>query len=216
MRVYFGAALYCSLGLAGQALAADIALVGLSRDRAVVSVDGGAPRTLSLGGPALQGVRLIGVEEGAALVESEGKRQRLRLGESVYSSSGPSGGSGGGEITLAADGGGQFLTQGSINGASMRFLVDTGATFVSLGAKDAIRAGIDYRRGQPGVSETANGQARVWRVKLDKVTVGSITLTNVDALVHGSDMSVALLGMSFLNRMEMKRDGQSMTLTKRF
>lgn len=207
--------LNCSLVLLGigSALAADLGLVGLFRDRAVLVVDGGPPRTLTVGGPAVQGVKLLAVEEGGATVEVAGKRQRLKIGEQAYSAAAPSGN---GEVSLTADGGGQFLTPGSINGASVRFLVDTGATLVSLGAQDALRAGIDYRRGDPGISETANGKARVWHVKLDKVSLGNITLTNVDALVHATDMPVALLGMSFLNRMEMKRDGNTMTLRRRY
>ena len=53
--------------------------------------------------------------------------------------------------------------------------------------------------------------------KLDAVRIGDVELSNVDAAVGENDaMGVALLGMSFLNRMEMKRDGDSMTLTKRF
>ena len=63
---------------------------------------------------------------------------------------------------------------------------------------------------------TANGQAAVVRVKLDSVRVGDIVLNNVDALVHQQDMPLTLLGMSFLNRMEMQRDGQTMTLKKRY
>jgi len=212
-------ALNCSLVLLGigSALAAnlatDLGLVGLFRDRAVLVMDGGPPRTLTVGGPAVQGVKLVAVEEGSATVEVAGKRQRLKMGEQAYSTAAPSGNF---EVSLTADGGGQFLGPGSINGASVRFLVDTGATLVSLCARDAVRAGIDYRRGDPGISETANGTARVWHVKLDKVSLGNITLTNVDALVHATDMSVALLGMSFLNRMEMKRDGNTMTLRRRY
>ena len=65
--------------------------------------------------------------------------------------------------------------------------------------------------------DTANGTATAYRVKLDSVRVGDIAVNNVDAVVlEGSQMPVALLGMSFLNRMEMKRDGQTMMLTKRF
>jgi aspartyl protease family protein len=197
----------------GAALAADLGLVGLFRDRAVLVVDGGPPRTLTVGGPAVQGVKLLAVEADSATVEVAGKRQRLKMGEQAYSVAAPSEN---GAVSLTADAGGQFLAPGSINGASVHFLVDTGATLVSLGARDALRAGIDYRRGDPGISETANGKARVWHVKLDKVSLGNITLTNVDALVHATDMPVALLGMSFLNRMEMKRDGNTMTLRRRY
>jgi aspartyl protease family protein len=77
--------------------------------------------------------------------------------------------------------------------------------------------GVDYRRGQPGRIQTANGAAPAWRVTLDSVTVGDITAYNVEAVVsQAQGLDVALLGMSFLNRTEMRRDGAYMTLTKRY
>ena len=64
--------------------------------------------------------------------------------------------------------------------------------------------------------QTANGTATAYRVKLDTVRLGDITLNNVDALVHDQDMPWVLLGMSFLNRVEMRREGSNLTLIKRF
>ena len=87
---------------------------------------------------------------------------------------------------------------------------------ISLGAADARRIGLDFNRGQKAVSQTANGQAVVSKIQLDTVRIGDVTLHNVDALIHQNDMPMALLGMSFLNRMEMQRDGSTMTLKKRF
>jgi aspartyl protease family protein len=98
----------------------------------------------------------------------------------------------------------------------MRFLVDTGATLIAMGKSDASRANIDYTQGQPGMSLTANGPTRVWKVTLNSVRVGDVMLNQVEAAVHEQDLPIVLLGMSFLNRMDMKRDGQSMTLKKRF
>ncbi len=64
---------------------------------------------------------------------------------------------------------------------------------------------------------TANGMATAYALKLDTVRVGDIVLNNVDAAVmEGNPMPFALLGMSFLNRMEMKREGQTMVLIRRF
>lgn len=117
-------------------------------------------------------------------------------------------------ISLMADSRGQFYTSGLINGVSMRFVVDTGATFVSLGAGDATRAGINYRQGRPATSTTANGQMRTWLVALDSVTVGGVTLRNVGAAVSENDHPV-LLGMSFLKRMSVHVDGPVMTLKAR-
>ena len=81
---------------------------------------------------------------------------------------------------------------------------------------EARRIGLDTSKGPTAVVNTANGQALVARVKLDSVRVGEIVMNNVDALVHQQEMPFVLLGMSFLNRMEMQRDGQTMTLRKRY
>jgi aspartyl protease family protein len=94
--------------------------------------------------------------------------------------------------------------------------VDTGATLISMGISDARRIGLNYLKGQPGLSSTANGVVQVYRVKLDTVRLGDITLNNVDAVVHGSDMPWVLLGMSFLNRLQMNRQGDELKLVKRF
>lgn len=194
------------------AAAAEIALVGLLPGRAIVVIDGGKRQTLTVGAAATEGLKLVAIESDAAVFETSGKRQRVQLGQnivSVPSAERPS-------ITLVADGDGHFVTPGSINGASMRFIVDTGATLISLGASDARRAGIDARKGLPGMAMTANGTVRVWKVQLASVKVGSIVLSNIDAMVHENDMPVVLLGMSFLNRMEIRRVGQSMTLLQRY
>jgi aspartyl protease family protein len=95
-------------------------------------------------------------------------------------------------------------------------LVDTGATMVALSASDAVRLGIDYSKGQPGMVSTANGYAPVYRVKLDTVKIGNIELNQVDAVIQENGLPFALLGMSFLNRTEMRREGEQMTLTKRY
>lgn len=87
---------------------------------------------------------------------------------------------------------------------------------VSLGASDARRLGINAATGEAGFAQTANGVVRVWEHRLDAVSLGGITLYGVRAIVHENDLPVALLGMSFLNRVEMDRKGSSLTLRKRF
>jgi aspartyl protease family protein len=96
----------------------------------------------------------------------------------------------------------------------VRMLVDTGASLVSLPAQDAIRLGINYREGQVGYSNTANGVKQIYLVKLDTIKVGSIVLHQVDASVSEGGLPIILLGMSFLNRTEMQRNGDKMTLKK--
>jgi aspartyl protease family protein len=192
--------------------AADVALVGLIGRKAIVVIDGGAPRTLAPGQTTAEGVVLLGTEKDAANFEIDGKKRTLHMGRAYAAPS-----RGRQSVVLKADERGHFVVAGSINGGSVRFLVDTGATFVSLAAAEAKRLGIDYLKGQRGRVQTANGVASAYRVKLDTVRIGDIELNGVDALVSESDaMGVTLLGMSFLNRMEMQRDGQSMTLTRRY
>ncbi len=195
------------------AQAVDVGLAGVFPGKALLTIDGGAPRTVAVGTKTDEGVKVLSVDSDTATIEADGKKRMLRVGQNIGSQSS---GEGGAKATLTADGSGHFVTSGSINGTTVRFLVDTGATMISLGAGEARRIGIDASKGQSAVVNTANGQAAVVRVKLDSVRVGDIVLNNVDALVHQQDMPLALLGMSFLNRMEMQRDGQTMTLKKRY
>ena len=108
------------------------------------------------------------------------------------------------------------MADGQINGGAVRFVVDTGATAIALPAGDASRLGIDYRKGQVGVTQTANGQAPAYLVRLNTVRIGGIELHNVEAIVIEQGLPVALLGNSFLNRVEMRREGATMTLTRRY
>jgi aspartyl protease family protein len=111
-----------------------------------------------------------------------------------------------------------FHADGKINGKPVHFLIDTGATLVSIGRSDAKRLKIDLARARPDYSQTANGVIKTLHVKLDSVSVGGIQLNDVEGAVRDSDhdISYVLLGMSFLQRMEMKREGDRMQLRKRF
>ena len=195
------------------AQAVDVGLAGVFPGKALLTINGGAPRTVAVSATTAEGVKVLAVDGDTATIESDGRKRTLRVGQNVVSQ--PSDQSAA-KAVLTADGNGHFLTTGSINGTTVRFLVDTGATMISLGASEARRIGIDGGKGQPGMVNTANGQAPVVLVKLDSVRVGEIVMNGVDALVHQQDMPLALLGMSFLNRLEMQRDGPTMTLKKRY
>jgi aspartyl protease family protein len=95
--------------------------------------------------------------------------------------------------------------------------VDTGATMVRISRDDARRLGIDYTKGEQGYSIVADGRrVQSWRVKLDSISVGGITLYNVDATVGEGTVGYGLLGMSFLSRTDMRREGPNLTLTKMY
>lgn len=194
------------------AQAQDVGLAGVMGSKAMLMVNGGEPQSVAVG-QTLDGVRVVSISGDQVVIEIGGRKRPLRVGQHAI---GTPAADGSGKIMMTADAQGHFYTTGNINGTSVRFLVDTGATMISLGATDARRIGLDFNRGKRGVSQTANGQAVVSKIQLDTVRIGDVTLHNVDALIHQSDMPIALLGMSFLNRMEMQRDGSTMTLKKRF
>ena len=199
--------------------AADINVMGLTAGKAVVIINGGKPRTLAVGQTSPEGVKLLAATTESATFEFAGKKQTLTTGQhGALGAFGSSGGSGGtGSVSVIADARGHFITTGTVNGISMRFLVDTGASSVALSVDDAKRAGVNYLAGSRARVQTANGIANAYLVKLDSVRVGDIGVTNVDAVViDGDKLGISLLGMSFLNRMEMKRSGDTLTLIRRY
>lgn len=201
--------------IAGVAAATDVNVVGLFRGKAVVVVNGAKPRTLNVGESTPEGVRLVSVDAHQAVLEVDGKRRSLGMGQSI-SVAAPSSDARA-QATLGADARGHFMANGQINGRSVQFLVDTGASMISMNAAEAKRLGVNYLKGQRGYAQTANGPATVYKVRLDTVRVGDISMSDVDALVHdGNALPLVLLGMSFLNRVEMRRDGPTMTLIKRY
>lgn len=200
----------------GAAIAADINVHALTAGKAVVSIDGGRPRTLTVGQTSPEGVKLISANSESATFEVGGKQQTLAAGQgAAVASTAPA--RGGGSIVLTADSRGHFITTGVVNGVSLQFMVDTGATSVVLPSADARRAGVNYLAGGRVLTQTANGVVPVYTVKLDTLRVGEITVNNVDAaVIEGDKLPFALLGMSFLNRMEMRRDGGTLTLIRRY
>ena len=200
--------------LSTPAWAADISVVALFPGRAMVIVDKGKPHTMRTG-ETYAGVTLISSTSEEAIVSIDGRRQRLHIGEGVYSALSVQ--SERATVVMTPDKNGHFVSSGSINGASVRFLVDTGATMVSMSVEDARRAGVNYLAGERGYSQTANGVTSVYKVKLGQVTLGDITLRDIDGVVHENGaLPVVLLGMSFLGKLEMRREGNSLTLTRRY
>jgi aspartyl protease family protein len=174
----------------------------------------GSPRTVAVGS-TVQGVKLLGLSGDQATVQVGGQRVTLRMGSAQVNLGGAASAGGGSQIVLTAGSGGHFFTNGSINGKSVRFIVDTGATHIALSQTMADSIGLPYRAGQRGMSNTANGQVPVHRVTLDVVRVGDVQVYNVDATVLPAQMDQVLLGNSFLTRFQMKRDNDVLTLDKR-
>lgn len=193
--------------------ATDINVSALFPGKAILVINGGKPRVLSAGQASAEGVRLISADSRVAVVEVDGKRRTLALGESIATSFASSGKP---TLRLTALSDGHFVTHGSINGVAVQFLVDTGATFVAMSVDEARRIGVPYLNGSRGYSSTANGVVETYRVVLDAVKVGEITLNNVEGSVLQGNMPGVLLGMSFLKRLQMTRENNTMVLVKNY
>ena len=197
--------------LSNAAYATSVSVVGLFKDKAIVKIDGGKARTMSVG-QTVQGVKLLASHSGEASFEVDGARRLLGMGQSFSGQPSDSRAS----VSLTADVRGHFIAGGSLNSYPVTFLVDTGATSIAISGADARRMGLDYKGGRGSAVNTAAGVIPAWRVTFNTVKIGAITLNQVDGIVVESGLNTPLLGMSFLNRMEMKRDGQTMTLTQRY
>lgn len=195
--------------------AVDINVVALTNGMAVVVIDKGRPRTLKAGDITPEKVRLVSATSESAVFEVSGKRLTLTMGQSA-SLGGATGSAQ--RAAIVSDGKGHFFALAAVNGASIRFMIDTGATLVTISSADARRAGVNYLLGERVAVQTANGVAPAYRVKFDTVRLGEIVLNNVDGLVvEGNALGgSALLGMSFLNRTDMRRETDTMTLTRRY
>jgi len=197
------------------ASAQSVALTGVSGSKALVVIDGAAPRFLSAG-QTHQGVKLLSLQGEAATVEVDGQRQTLRVGDAPVSvgRGAPAGGSQ--RIVLTADARGHFLPAGQINGKAVQFIVDTGATSVILSEADARRISLAFDKGQRVSVSTANGAVVGHALRLDSVRIGDVQAYGVQAIVLPQPMPYVLLGNSFLNRFQMQRQNDQLTLEKRF
>jgi aspartyl protease family protein len=209
------AALIACLACAG-AFAQSVALQGMLGNKALLIVDGSAPKTVAPG-ETFKGVKVLSTSGDQAVVDVGGQRLSLRVGEAPASvgANGPAPGSGS-RIVLTASTGGHFLTDGRINGQQVRFMVDTGATSIGIPEAEAKRIGLKYKDGELGYGGTANGVVSVWHIKLSSVRVGDVEVHDVDASVLPGGMPYILLGNSFLSRFQMKRDNDQLVLDRRY
>lgn len=200
---------------AGAALAQSVALQGMLGSKALLIVDGAAPKTVGVG-ESHMGVKVLATLGDQATVEINGRRHTLRVGDAPASVGQGSASPRGSRIVLTAGSGGHFLTQGAINGRAVQFMVDTGATSVAMSVAEAERLGIDYRKGQLGRGSTANGLVTMYLVKLGSVRIGDVEVYDVEAAVLPSGMPHILLGNSFLTRFQMTRHNDQLVLERRY
>lgn len=191
-----------------------IIVLGLFKDRAVIRI-GDQQRILRVGEKSPDGVKLIEADSEKAVLEFKGKREIYFLGRHVSRHFKKAEVKGEANIWPVN---GMYMVGGAINGYPVKFMVDTGASWISMNSQHARRIGLDYRvSGKRNAVSTASGVAQVFVINLDRVKVGNIELYHVEAAVlEGNSPTEILLGMSFLDQVEIQRKGQMMTLKKKW
>jgi len=181
--------------------------MSLGQDRADLVINGTVIRTLRSGQTSPEGVRLISANRAEALIEIDGR-------QFVF----PLGGTNATRAAIRADRAGHFWSTAYINGIATTVLIDTGASFVAIPAGEAARMGIRYDAAQRVPIRTAAGSRDGYRVTLASIRIGDIALSNVDGVVMAGGaegLEAVVIGMSFLNGVEMHRAGDTLTLTQR-
>jgi aspartyl protease family protein len=181
--------------------------------RAMLLVDG-TQRMLRVGETSPEGVRLLAVSAGAARVQADGQSFEVplggRAGGVLEAGRAPA-------VWIHRDDAGMYQVAGTINGRSVQFLVDTGATTVAMNDATARGLGIDYRAGERRLVETASGIVEAFAVELTEVAVGSIRVPNVGAMViRGAQPSRVLLGRSFLSRTQIEHVQDALVLRRKY
>ncbi|VAW58462.1 hypothetical protein MNBD_GAMMA08-2286 [hydrothermal vent metagenome] len=179
----------------------------------VVLVIDGERATLRTG-DNVDGVKLISSNTKSAILEVDGEKKEFKMGTTIGTHFKQR------ELIterVVSDKNGMFKGYGSINGQSVNYLIDTGATTIAMSAKEARKLGIQYRmEGKPTHANTASGIAKAWSIQLKTVRLGKLLERNVRGMVVDGDFPTqVLLGMSFLNRMKVEKEGKLMLITRK-
>jgi len=196
----------------------NIIINGLFKDKVVVTIDG-KQQILKKNKLTPEGVKLIKSNSKEAIIEIDGISKIFTLDEKIgntfkTTSDDKNTISIRKRAIIKGDANGMYLTKGQINGKTVEFLVDTGATYVSMSSDLAKQLKIKYEKGNKIQLETAKGMSIAYEIKLKKVKVGDIELYNILGVVSDDMPNITLLGMSFLRKLDMKRKGKTMILEK--
>lgn len=189
-----------------------VVVIGLIGSKAVLRING--QQSILGPGESSDGVTLRDVVAHEAVLSINGREVHLGMGADT---GGIAARAPGGSVEIVMNPYGQFITTGMINGRVVDFLVDTGATTVSMTTEDARALGIDYKlNGRPAASVTASGTVAVWLVHLASVRLGPIEIKDVQATVRETPrMTPILLGMSFLGRVDLQHEQNRLKITAR-
>ncbi|WP_292358043.1 MULTISPECIES: retropepsin-like aspartic protease [unclassified Methylophaga] len=190
-----------------------ILVMGLYRDHAVLEINQ-QQHFLSVGQRTPEGVTLISANSNQAILDIAGRQGVFELNNRVGAMySAPV------EMPVVSiwPTNGMYLTSGSVNGYTVDFMVDTGASVIAINGETAKRLGLDYLNANQIGVRTASGVELAYSIELESVQLGDISLENVAAVViDGPEPQRALLGMSFLNAFDMERKGERLDLRQKF
>jgi aspartyl protease family protein len=190
-----------------------ILVMGLYRDHAVLEINQ-QQHFLSVGQRTPEGVTLISANSNQAILDIAGRQGVFELNNRVGAMySAPV------EMPVVSiwPTNGMYLTSGSVNGYTVDFMVDTGASVIAINGETAKRLGLDYLNANQIGVRTASGVELAYSIELESVQLGDISLQNVAAVViDGPEPQRALLGMSFLNAFDMERKGERLDLRQKF
>jgi aspartyl protease family protein len=192
--------------------AASVKVIALFADKALLEVDG--EQKIVKKGETFKGVLLKSATGRGAVVEVDGKSSKLNLNQSIAGNFKKPDRS---RLKIYPDSLGMYVVKGEINGQVTRFLVDTGATFVTLSGDKAARLKIDLSNATRSTAQTASAIVNVLQIQLNSVSIGSIELRQVEAMViPGNQPFEVLLGNSFLQHTKMGKAGSVLEIEKRF
>jgi aspartyl protease family protein len=198
--------------LSAPALAMNIKVIALFTDKAMLKIDG--EQKIISKGETFKGVKLISASGRGAVVSIDGKQRKLDMNQSIQGNFKSAERK---KSRIYPDSLGMYFVEGRINGHATPFLVDTGATYVTMSSRHARKVGVDYRKGSRSYSQTATETVPVWQVHLRSITVGGIKMNNIEAsVIEGSQPDTVLLGNSFLSRTQIQRKGTVMELHKKY
>ena len=190
--------------------ASRVHVVGLFPGTAILLING--ERHVVKEGKSVGGIKLVSTTKHSATVSIGGQLRTLQLGrETSQDYAEPEKP----VVKITRNQDGHYWVDGTINGRTVRMVLDTGATDISISEEEARRIGLDYKNGKKYPYQTANGVVAGYRIILDSVSIQGITEMNISASVIASDHPI-LLGMSFLKRVNMREKGNLMFLERRY
>jgi len=199
---------------AGAAIAqsARVKVIALFTNKALLQV--GDQQKVVSAGETFEGVLLQSATGRGAVVVINGETMNLDLNQSIAGNFKKPERS---NLRIFPDARGMYFVKGTINNSSTDFLVDTGATNVTMSGSKARALGIEYKKGKRGVAQTAAAVVPVWQVTLNSVGIGGIKLNNVSAtVIEGDKPTNVLLGNSFLRHTDIQQTSSVLIIRERY